>query len=57
MPAIYRIQRSINEVFEVEADSYQEAVNKISDGEIDESESLNDTYELIEYIGERSLPK
>jgi len=44
----YRILRSICEVFEVEADSLDNAINKIAAGEVEESEGLEDRYELIE---------
>ena len=50
---IYRICRNIPEVFEVKADSYDDAVAKISNGEVDDSESLLDTYELVEMIPEK----
>lgn len=45
---IFRILRNIPEVFEVEADSYEQVVGKIHDGYIEESESLLDIYELVE---------
>lgn len=47
----YRVLRNIPEVFEVEATSYDEAVEKIVDGQIEESESLNDRYELLAING------
>lgn len=48
MPRTFRILRNIPEIFEVEAESYESAVVKLHDGEVEESESLSDTYELIE---------
>ena len=44
----FRILRNIPEVFEVEADSYEQAIEKIHDGYVEESESSSDTYELVE---------
>lgn len=49
MPTTFRILRNIPEVFEVEAETYSEALMKIINGEIQESESLSDTHELIEH--------
>jgi hypothetical protein len=45
---IFRILRNIPEVFEVESDTYDNAVAKIANGEVQESESESDTYELVE---------
>ncbi len=48
MPTTFRILRNIPEVFEVEAETYSEALMKIVNGEVEESESLSDNYELVE---------
>lgn len=44
----FKILRSIREVFEVDASSFDEACQMIGDGELDDSVPLDDDYELVE---------
>lgn len=55
MTKTFRILRQIPEVFTVEAETYEQAVEKIADGEVQESESMSDTYELLEEVGDGNV--
>lgn len=44
----FKILRNIPEVFEVVADSYEQACDMIGEGQVEESVPLSDTYELVE---------
>jgi hypothetical protein len=51
----YRILRQIPEVFVVEAETYEAAIEQIADGMITESESMSDTYELLDETNEEEV--